>query len=272
MKDIGCGLFFNNPQLIAYGSPQQQSQPPMQAVSSIPTSSDPYKQALPPPFSIPSQSLSSIQPNIQPVHQQITKSAHPSQPIEQLSRVTTVGSVSANDQDIDIVDQLFAVEPPASKLSSQELSKSIKPQQVETTIPAKPISPEQSKANTASIPIVIPPIKSTLQRAGQAVPQAYISPRSDQKTERISTPPPTIQAETILDQEQEELKQLKELFERFLELRKECGEAEISFEIFSEQIHTARNQYIANHGWTPLKFNVYIKNNKVALKAKPIKL
>ena len=224
-------------------SPKHSSQPPAQSPIQAPSLSPPQSQA---------QAVTKVPASTPPSTQKVTASKIP---------------YHMDDVDLDLIDQILEQE--SNIASSPNL-----------TVPAKPIEPAfeddvsthpKTEVHQATKPSAIPPYLQ-VNRLSPSIPPSYIAPKLNQSTERISSPPPEIQPETLIEQEEEEKRQLRDLYDKFIELRKQCGESEIGFDAFSDQIHQARNQYIAVHGWTPLKFNAYIKNNKVALKAKPVKI
>jgi hypothetical protein len=63
------------------------------------------------------------------------------------------------------------------------------------------------------------------------------------------------------------------IYDDFIALKKKCGEnvANLTFEKFSRKLRKNRDTLIAKHGCKSVKFQVYIKDGKAALKASPIK-
>ena len=106
-----------------------------------------------------------------------------------------------------------------------------------------------------------------------------VAPVSDFYSERphgipLTEAPTPSEEMKIETQEGEDLSQLQDLYQRFIYLKVEHGESveTITFSSFVSQLRAARDQYITANGWTALKFSVYVKGGRVALKAKPIKL
>jgi hypothetical protein len=65
----------------------------------------------------------------------------------------------------------------------------------------------------------------------------------------------------------------RQVFEDFVRLKKECGEPTdtINFEKFRNTLRKNRDQLLQRHGCKSVKFNVYVKDGKAALKANPVR-
>jgi len=83
---------------------------------------------------------------------------------------------------------------------------------------------------------------------------------ADRGTDR---PPP------ILD----ETAEWRRVYDEFLRLKKECGETTdgLNFEKFKSTLRKNRDQLLQRHGCKSVKFSVYLKEGKAALKANPIR-
>jgi hypothetical protein len=83
---------------------------------------------------------------------------------------------------------------------------------------------------------------------------------ADRDTNR---PPP------ILD----ETAEWRRVYDEFLRLKKECGETTdgLNFEKFKSTLRKNRDQLLQRHGCKSVKFSVYLKEGKAALKANPIR-
>jgi hypothetical protein len=66
--------------------------------------------------------------------------------------------------------------------------------------------------------------------------------------------------------------ELADLFEQFVSTKKQCGEPTegLTSEAFGAKIKANRQAVMAKTGCTEVKFSVYIKDGKAALKATPI--
>ncbi|MEM7135535.1 MAG: MXAN_5187 family protein [Myxococcota bacterium] len=65
----------------------------------------------------------------------------------------------------------------------------------------------------------------------------------------------------------------REVFEKFVETQKECGAsvAGLTFEKFVRKLHAAREQVMKRHNAASVRFTVYVKEGRAALKASPVK-
>lgn len=65
----------------------------------------------------------------------------------------------------------------------------------------------------------------------------------------------------------------KEVFQQFLETKRSCGEAVagLTYEKFVVTLRKNKEQIIAKHGAAKVRFTVYVKEGKAALKATPLK-
>jgi hypothetical protein len=66
--------------------------------------------------------------------------------------------------------------------------------------------------------------------------------------------------------------ELRQVFHEFIQAKQTCGEpiATLSYEKFSDKLRTQRAQLIAKYSCETVKFQVYIKDGKAALKATPV--
>jgi hypothetical protein len=72
---------------------------------------------------------------------------------------------------------------------------------------------------------------------------------------------------------EDEASEWKRVFDDFVKLKKECGEPidGISFEKFKNTLRKNRDQLLQRHGCKSVKFSVYVKQGKAALKANPVR-
>jgi hypothetical protein len=65
----------------------------------------------------------------------------------------------------------------------------------------------------------------------------------------------------------------KKIYEEFLAMKKQCGEptAGLTFDKFKGTLQRNKEALVARHGGTRVKFTVYVKEGKAALKASPVK-
>ncbi len=65
----------------------------------------------------------------------------------------------------------------------------------------------------------------------------------------------------------------RQVFDDFLAVKQQCGESisNLTFERFVEKLRKNRDSLMKSYGCQSVKFQVYIKDGKAALKATPIK-
>ena len=70
-----------------------------------------------------------------------------------------------------------------------------------------------------------------------------------------------------------ELEDWRRVYEEFLALKKQCVEdtTSLSFEKFKGTLQRNKDALVARHNCTRVKFTVYVKEGKAALKASPVK-
>ena len=70
-----------------------------------------------------------------------------------------------------------------------------------------------------------------------------------------------------------EIEDWRKVYEEFLALKKQCGEptAPFTFEKFKRTLQGNKDALVARHNCSRVKFTVYVKDGKAALKASPVK-
>ena len=65
----------------------------------------------------------------------------------------------------------------------------------------------------------------------------------------------------------------RQVYEDFIELKRKCGEPtdSLTFERFSIKLGQNRDALVAKYNCRAVKFQVYVKDGKAALKATPVK-
>ncbi len=65
----------------------------------------------------------------------------------------------------------------------------------------------------------------------------------------------------------------REVFEQFVATQKECGESidGLTFEKFARKLETTRDNVIDRHGASTVRFTVYVKDGRAAIKASPLR-
>lgn len=80
------------------------------------------------------------------------------------------------------------------------------------------------------------------------------------------------QADRASDEGDARQRHFREVFEAFVQTRKECGEAgELNFDKFAQRLEQSRAAVMAKHHCSDVRFAVYKKDGKAALKATPAK-
>jgi hypothetical protein len=82
----------------------------------------------------------------------------------------------------------------------------------------------------------------------------------------ITTPPPAPAGSAGGDEAH-----FRDVYDQFVSTRKSCGEAgELSYDKFRTRLEESRAAVIAKHNCLDVRFQVYVKNGKAALKATPV--
>lgn len=78
---------------------------------------------------------------------------------------------------------------------------------------------------------------------------------------------------TAEPEEDAETRHFREVHARFVEVRRECGEPTegLSFERFVTRLEKSRDQLKEKYGCSGVRFNVYVKEGKAAVKASPVR-
>ena len=65
----------------------------------------------------------------------------------------------------------------------------------------------------------------------------------------------------------------REVFDQFVATQKECGASVngLTFDKFVRKLHAAREQVMKRHDAASVRFTVYVKEGRAALKASPVK-
>ncbi len=81
------------------------------------------------------------------------------------------------------------------------------------------------------------------------------------------------EAPTITDERHAEKSYFEQVYEEFIALKKVCGEPteNLTFERFAKKLRKNEDALISKHACKSVKFQVYEKDGKAALKASPVK-
>lgn len=110
--------------------------------------------------------------------------------------------------------------------------------------------------------------------AGPIQAPALGPPMLDEEDDEVQTTiapvPQELLAEAAYSNEQIHF---RDVYEKFIATKEECGEptAGLTFEKFEKTLHKNRDAIVSRHGAKSVRFTVYVKEGKAALKATPIK-
>jgi hypothetical protein len=125
-----------------------------------------------------------------------------------------------------------------------------------------------AKPAAAAVALAAPPLPA-LDRSDDGDEATVVSHVSSEilgqlSADRGTDRPPPIHDETA---------EWRRVYDEFLRLKKECGETTdgLNFEKFKSTLRKNRDQLLQRHGCKSVKFSVYMKEGKAALKANPIR-
>jgi len=136
------------------------------------------------------------------------------------------------------------------------------PMRVNTPPPFKSMTPPLGQASTPPPPITVPP---------------PMAPTPAPAMLGAASPPLTLDDDILgaptLDAEPEVDPYFKQVFDQFVGTKKSCGEstAGLTYEKFAEKLVRNRDELMAKTGCREVRFTVYTKDGKAALKASPVK-
>jgi hypothetical protein len=95
----------------------------------------------------------------------------------------------------------------------------------------------------------------------------------EQQTATESAPPSPIRAVEETPQESPEEAHFRDVFQQFVDTKKQCGESTVglTFDRFAEKLRKNTADLINRYKCRTVKFHVYVKSGKAALKATPLK-
>ncbi|HEX4351634.1 MAG TPA: MXAN_5187 C-terminal domain-containing protein, partial [Polyangiales bacterium] len=134
---------------------------------------------------------------------------------------------------------------------------------------AAPAPPMAAAGNAPAFnPAVVPaaPIKV-------AAPAPVSSAKLQAPPPRAPVASPSNGAVHVANDNDEEAMHFREVYTEYLSLRKECGESTdgLSYEKFENTLTKTRDQVLSKHPAKSVRFTVYVKEGKAALKAAPVK-
>ena len=147
--------------------------------------------------------------------------------------------------------------------------------------PPPPAIPNAAR-QAPGVDMSLPPPKFASSPAIKPPPP---TPQRGSSSPAIAPPPPAIRAinDDILDSvatialdpgdSLEDASYFRDVFEQFVNLKKSCGEpvAGLTYDKFAEKLRKNRDDLVAKTACKQVKFTVYVKDGKAALKATPVK-
>lgn len=143
--------------------------------------------------------------------------------------------------------------------------------------PNRPAPPAPSITHSAASPAPQPPVapKPAPKPPVPAKPAtAPIAPLDGEDEATVVSQAPAQLLEALeADATTDELAEWKSVFESFVKTKKECGEPTegLTFEKFQGTLRKNRDTLIEKHACKKVKFSVYVKEGRAALKASPVK-
>ncbi len=139
--------------------------------------------------------------------------------------------------------------------------------------PPEPVAsiPQQPPADKR-----VPPRPVVLPGAPPVVApiDAQTSSKREGEPEMVESMPTLVseKSQMIADQDSE-ARHYREIFEKFLATKRECGESvgNLTYERFVTKLRKNRAALVARHGCKSVRFQVYVKGGKAALKASPVR-
>jgi hypothetical protein len=168
------------------------------------------------------------------------------------------------------------VRPPAAKPPSPTLVGVAPAAPAPAPIAGGPPKPIPAAGRPATAP---GPIPFGGGSAGAPPPRAGFTSDEDDEETVVSQVPSEILGQLAADRDtgrppvEDEAAEWKRVYEEFVRLKRECGEATdgISFEKFKNTLRKNRDQLLQRHACKSVRFSVYVKDGKAALKASPVR-
>lgn len=130
---------------------------------------------------------------------------------------------------------------------------------------AQPLYEQEAQQEFNPDATMVAAVPEALIRAISPVPAPRVAPAP------LADPIPSLVSEPVGEDEDEA--HFREVFNEFLRIRESCGEppTNLTYERFAAKLHKNREQLIAKYQCRTVRFTVYVKEGKAALKASPIK-
>lgn len=164
--------------------------------------------------------------------------------------------------------------PPSAKPAAPPAAKPTPPAP-EATAPA-PVPPPSKVTAPGADPTKPSPVqRKQLKRTLLGVPPPAEDDDEDEGATMVARVPEELLAQSAshaLGGDDED-KHFREVYQQFLDTKKQCGEptAGLTFDKFVVTLRKNRDQIVNRHGARKVRFTVYVKEGKAALKATPIR-
>ncbi|MDP9003145.1 MAG: hypothetical protein M3O46_23895, partial [Myxococcota bacterium] len=145
--------------------------------------------------------------------------------------------------------------------------------------PVPPVSGPSSPTRAAAMGRVAPPPSTPglprqgmLRGAPPPLPAAHFSSPSEDDATMVGQVPAEVMAQasgTAFDETAEWVT----VYQEFISLKQQCGEPTdgVTFEKFAQKLRLNRDKLIQSHGCKRVRFTVYVKEGRAALKATPVR-
>lgn len=144
------------------------------------------------------------------------------------------------------------------------------PQMSAFSFPGEASSPAAASNPTASKPLPSAPQRSVPK---PAAPSAEAAPNAPQPPVRRPPPPRSQQQPAASGGGETKQETWRRVYEEFVALKQQCGEKVdgLTYEKFEVTLKKNEDTLIQRHSATTVKFSVYVKDGKAALKASPVR-
>lgn len=140
---------------------------------------------------------------------------------------------------------------------------------------AAPAPPPAPFAPPAPAPVAAPPPPAPVTPGGFALggPGPIHDDFDEDEGQTMVAQVPEELLAAAAEQQSEEERHFHDVFDQFVAMKRQCGEptAGLTFERFSQTLRKNKQAIVSKHGAKSVRFTVYEKNGKAALKATPVK-
>lgn len=192
----------------------------------------------------------------------IAKASAAAAPAEEMSEVDTA-EVSRNDEAF-----IQALAESAAPTPENALSDSLSPESLLEKLKQRGAVPSATEAKAEHVDTAVKKISpQLLRRAGNTGPNPFVH---QAPTTPGTAPKKPESKDAAIDPDAE---YFSKLFEQFVKTKEECGEDTegLTLSRFVRRLEQNKKTLMSRYGCRSVRFQVYVKNGKAALKATPIK-